>query len=198
MLSEVDATLISLVRQAIEPGVPVLVGSPDEAGPAVGVRLRSIREDLTARNTGWQDRVDEHGRVVARELPPRRFRFHYLLTAHAPDAVAEHALLGAVLVGFARLGVVPAEHVPTSLRESGLPVGIELAHPDCPLPGCQPGAPPDGGLDVVLIACWSPAPLVDLAPTPDTIMVGAGALPPAPPRPRRTDRPAPRGVISER
>lgn len=181
----------------IEPGVPVLIGSPGEAGPAVGVRLRSIREDLTARNTGWQDRMDEQGRVVARELPPRRFRFHYLLTAHAADADAEHALLGSILVGLARHGVVPAEHVPTTLRESGPPIGLELAHPDCPLPGCHPGGPPDGGLDVVLIACWSPAPLVDLAPAPDTIMVGAGAITPPPARPPRADRPAPRGVITE-
>ncbi|WP_410586161.1 Pvc16 family protein [Amycolatopsis sp. lyj-23] len=201
MLEHVDAALTALVRAAVPPGVTL---RPDPPGPDLGgdgevlsVFLHRVVEDLTARAAAWSDELDEQGRVVARVLPPRRYRFCYLITAWAPAREAEHARLGAVLAAMAPLLHVPGEYLPAPLR-AGPAVGLDVAHPD--LPGVAAdlwtsfGVPPRTGLDVVLTVTMTPAALGPLPAAPSTVDLGVAGGPPPQPVPEAAAVPPARRI----
>lgn len=198
MLSDVDAVLKSLLRAVIPSPVVVRIGRPATPdGPVVCVVPRSVREDLTARTAaGWHDRYDNEGRVTGRQASRRRFRFHYQVEAAAADAAVERDLLDAALVAFVEHPTVPAQHLSGTAFGDGPPVGIEFAHPDCPLPDPH-GTAARFALDVVLIASYAPPVRTDLAAAPDRVDLGVHREPRATAaaadrRPRK-----PRGVVRE-
>ncbi|QKV73733.1 Pvc16 family protein [Amycolatopsis sp. Hca4] len=190
MIEHVDAALTALVRAAVGPEVALRAEPPGPElagdGAVLSLFLHRVVEDLTARAAAWTDELDEQGRVVARVLPPRRYRFCYLVTAWAAAGrAAEHACLGAVLAAMAPHRHVPVRYLPPPLR-TGPSIELDVAHPD--LPGVAAdlwpsfGVPPRAGLDVVLTATLTPAALGPLATPPSTVDLGvAGGPPPAPP-----------------
>lgn len=186
MIHHVDAAVTALVRSALPDDVDVRVDQPgaEPAGDAVLVFLHRVVEDVAARAASWSDELDERGRVVARTLPPRRYRFCYAVTAWAGDRTVEHARLGAVLDTLACLLHVPVECLPPHLR-SGPPVDLDVAHPD--LPGLSAdvwaafGVPPRSFLDVVLSVTLTPKVVTPLPAPPGEVDLGVRAEAPTPP-----------------
>ncbi|WP_329056783.1 DUF4255 domain-containing protein [Amycolatopsis sp. NBC_01488] len=199
-MEHVDAALTALVRAAVPAGMALRSDPPGpdlaEGGEALSVFLHRVVEDLTARAAAWTDDLDQQGRVMARVLPPRRYRFCYLITAWAADRDAEHARLGAVLAAMAPHLHVPAQYLPPPLR-TGPAIDLDVAHPD--LPGVAAdlwasfGVPPRAGLDVVLTVTVTPPVIGPLAAPPSTLDLGASGRPPRQPEP-----PAPANPPSRR
>jgi Pvc16 N-terminal domain len=185
VIHHVDAAVTALLRSALPEGVDVRIEPFTVAsrGDAVVAFLHRVVEDVTARAASWSDELDERGRVVARTLPPRRYRFCYAITAWADDRAVEHARLGAVLDTLACLLHVPVECLPPQLR-SGPPIDLDVAHPD--LPGLSAdlwavlGVPPRSFLDVVLSVTLTPKVITPLAPPPSEVDLGVRAPVPTP------------------
>jgi hypothetical protein len=185
VIHHVDAAVTALLRTALPDEVDVRIDQPgaDLPGDTVLVFLHRVVEDVTARAASWSDELDERGRVVARTLPPRRYRFCYAITAWAEDRTVEHARLGAVLDTLAGLLHVPVECLPPFLR-SGPPIDLDVAHPD--LPGLSAdlwavfGVPPRSFLDVVLSVTLTPKVITPLAAPPSEVDLGVGAPVPTP------------------
>jgi hypothetical protein len=193
VIHHVDAAVTALIRSALPEDVDVRVDPPGAApaGDAVLVFLHRVVEDVAARAASWTDELDERGRVVARTLPPRRYRFCYAVTAWATDRAVEHARLGAVLDTLASLLHVPVEYLPPQLR-SGTPIDLDVAHPDLPSLSADLwatfGVPPRSFLDVVLSVTLTPKVGTPLAAPPSVVDVGVRGETPAP-TPARTAAP---------
>jgi hypothetical protein len=183
VIHHVDAAVTALVRSALPDDVDVRLDPPGSGGDGVLVFLHRVAEDVAARAASWTDELDERGRVVARMLPPRRYRFCYAVTACADDRAVEHAHLGAVLDTLACLLHVPVECLPPELR-SGPPIDLDVAHPD--LPGLSAdvwatfGVPPRTFLDVVLSVTLTPKVVTPLAAPPSAVDLGVADARPSP------------------
>lgn len=138
MIQEIDQALRALIRTDAfaDPEVEVLFDAPtkDWAGrrnaPTVDVYLYDIREDMRRRARGQENEYDGSGRVVARHLPPRHFKFSYLVTAWTQRPEDEHRLLSALLTCFLRHDVIPAALLAGSpLAQLGLPVPLTVGLP---------------------------------------------------------------------
>jgi hypothetical protein len=144
-------------------------------------------EDVDARAASWADELDDHGRVVARRSPPRRYRFCYLLTTWGGNRRTEQGLISAVLEAMAGLLRVPSEHVPPAVLDRGATVDLDIAHPD--LPGAGPelwhalGIPPRTCLDLVVTSTIVPAAVASLSGAPREVVLGARRGVPEPPEP---------------
>jgi hypothetical protein len=180
VIHHVDAAVIALIRSALPSDVDVRLDSLDASSDGVLVFLHRVAEDVAARAASWSDELDERGRVVARTLPPRRYRFCYAVTSRATDRLVEHSRLGAVLDTLACLLHVPVEFLPPSLR-SGPPIDLDVAHPD--LPGLSAdvwatvGVVPRSFLDVVLSVTLTPKVITPLAAPPRAVDLGVGGPP---------------------
>jgi Pvc16 N-terminal domain len=202
-MQHVDAALTALVRSAVPGSVELRFDPPGRdlltSGEAISLFLHRIVEDVAARAASWTDELDERGRVLARVLPPRRYRFCYLITAWATDRAAEHRRLGDVLAALAPHLHVPAEYLPPALRD-GPPVDLDVAHPE--LPGVASDLwtslrmPPRTGLDVVLSLTTTPVVVAPLDAPPSTVDLGAHGGVPEPARPSTVADP-PRRQIRE-
>jgi hypothetical protein len=197
VFDEIDIALTALLTAALPGGTAVRPGARRDE-PGIGLLLHDVREDITARASLWQDVHDDRGHVTGRLPPVRRYRLRYLLVATAPDAAAEHAWLGRVLVALAGCSVVPAEHLTGALGAAGLPVPLQVAPPD--LPAVSPGVLAEVGarttVELVVIApCARPA-RTDLQPAPDTVSLGVSGQVPAA-RPRGRSAAPPRRRITE-
>ena len=137
MLHDVDESLRALVRRdALNgSGVEIAFDAPTKEwvarrnAPVVNLYLYDIREDTTRRQTSWEEVRDEHGVVVGRRLPPRRFRLSYLVTAWTNRPEDEHRLLAALLSCFVRHEYMPAELLAGSLEGQELPVLMTVCLP---------------------------------------------------------------------
>lgn len=192
MIEHVDAALTALVRACVPAGVLVCHDPPNrelaDTGGLVSLFLHRVEEDVDARAAAWSDELDSQGRVVARLLPPRRYRCCYLVTAWAADRATEHAWLGAVLTATAAYRQVPVEFLPAELLDCP-PVDLDVAHPR--LPGLAAdlwtslGVAPRTGLDVVLSVLVTPEAITALPEPPSTVDLGVLGEPsrpaPAPP-----------------
>lgn len=186
VIADVDATLAAWlgglvpdVRLSFAPpgGEPPAPGRSRSATagkaepPVLSVLLHAVREDPDGSLAGWDEVRDEHGVMVGRTPPPRRYRLTYLLVATATEPLAEHEVLGSVLVGAARDEVVPGAHLAGALAHADGPVLVRCA-------------PPAGTADAQhLWASWGcPArlalELTVLAPMPTSFLLAA-APPPA-------------------
>lgn len=183
MLHHLDATLTSLVRAGLPPAVDVRLGPPEDVlGESVSLFLHRIEEDVAVRASSWTDELDDHGRVVGRAMPSRRYRFCYLVTACAATEADRHALLGGILIDMAQHLRVPAEHLPAALRDEG-PVDLDIAHPGLASAPVELwaglGLRPRTCLDVVLTTTITPTGTPAPAP-PSEVDLGVGAEVPAP------------------
>ncbi|GAB3425431.1 Pvc16 family protein [Flindersiella endophytica] len=137
MIHEVDEALRTLVRREVVngSGVEVVFDAPTREWsarrntPTVDVYLYDIREDLRRRERGLINEYNEEGRVTERRLPPRYFKFSYLITAWTQRPEDEHRLLASVLQCFLRYEKLPDDMLTGSLRELGLEVPVTIALP---------------------------------------------------------------------
>ncbi|GHF06835.1 DUF4255 domain-containing protein [Streptomyces morookaense] len=146
MIQLVDQALKSRVRQdmtCLPPGFPVTFQPPGRdtglgettGSEAVGIYLYDIREALERRQTGT---VYQYAgppgdpelplRKSAQFDPPRYARLSYLVAAWAPDALIAHAMLGDLLVGFARSPQLPVQ-LPPELEDMDLAALLDVGHP---------------------------------------------------------------------
>lgn len=137
MIHEVDELLEKLVRKDALNGssVELVFDAPTKDwvarrnGPAVDLYLYDIREDLQRRVPAWEDARGPDGKVSARQLPPRRFKLSYLVTAWTQRPEDEHRLLSALLSAFIRNPMIKPELLEGSLAEPNLPVYIDVGQP---------------------------------------------------------------------
>lgn len=137
VIHEVDSALRALIeRDTGIRDVDVVFDAPtrDWAGrrtvPTIDVYLYDIREDLRRRERGvLNDYNDDQTRIVGRHLPPRHFKLSYLVTAWTQRPEDEHRLLSALLAGFLRYDVLPAELLSGPLAEIALPVPLTVGLP---------------------------------------------------------------------
>lgn len=137
MIHDVDESLRALVRRdALNgSGVEVAFEAPTKEwvarrnAPVVNLYLYDIREDLSRRETSWEEVRDESGRVTERRLPPRRYRLSYLVTAWTARPEDEHRLLSALLGCFVRHEYLPAELLAGTLEGEELPILLTVALP---------------------------------------------------------------------
>lgn len=137
MIHDVDQLLERLVRRDALNGsaVELLFDAPNKDwvarrnGPTVDLYLYDIREDLQRRYPAWEDTKGDNGQVRDRQLPPRRFKLAYLVTAWTQRPEDEHRLLSALLAAFIRNPMVKAEDLEGTLAEPELPVYIEVGQP---------------------------------------------------------------------
>ena len=137
MIHEVDQALKALIRaEAItDTEIEVVLDAPtkDWAGrrnaPTVDVYLYDIREDLRRRERGQVNEYDGSGRVVGRHLPPRHFKFSYLVTAWTQRPEDEHRLLAGLLDCFLQHDAIPPELLEPRLADLDLPVPLTVGLP---------------------------------------------------------------------
>jgi len=137
VIHEVDQALKALIRaEAItDTEIEVVLDAPtkDWAGrrnaPTVDVYLYDIREDLRRRERGQVNEYDGSGRVVGRHLPPRHFKFSYLVTAWTQRPEDEHRLLAGLLDCFLQHDAIPPELLEPRLADLDLPVPLTVGLP---------------------------------------------------------------------
>ena len=137
MIHEVDELLEKLVKRDALNGssVELVFDAPTKDwvarrnGPAVDLYLYDIREDLQRRGPAWEDQRDADGKVNARQLPPRRFKLSYLVTAWTQRPEDEHRLLSALLSAFIRNPMIKPDKLDGALAEPDLPVYIDVGQP---------------------------------------------------------------------
>lgn len=137
MIHDVDQLLERLVRRDALNGsaVELFFDAPNKEwvarrnGPSVNLYLYDIREDLQRRYPAWEDKKGENGQVSERQLPPRRFKLNYLVTAWTQRPEDEHRLLSALLSAFIRNPMVKVEELEGALAEPDLPVYIDVGQP---------------------------------------------------------------------
>jgi len=137
MIHEVDELLEKLVKRdalngsqvELEFDAPTKDWVARRNGPTVDLYLYDIREDLQRRVPSWEDARGKDGTVVARQLPPRRFKLSYLVTAWTQRPEDEHRLLSALLSAFIRNPMIKAEDLEGALAEPDLPVYIDVGQP---------------------------------------------------------------------
>lgn len=137
MIHDVDESLRALVRRdALNgSGVDVAFDAPTKEwvarrnSPIVDLYLYDIREDVSRRETAWEEVRDEHGRVTERRPPPRRFRLSYLVTAWTNRPEDEHRLLSSLLGCFVRHEYLPPELLTGQLEGQQLPILLTVALP---------------------------------------------------------------------
>lgn len=137
MIQDVDESLRALVKEEAlgDNGVEIAFDAPTtdwvsrRNAPTVDLYLYDIREDLTRRQTMWEEVRDEQGRVTERRLRPRWFRLSYLCTAWTQRPEDEHRLLSALLSCFIRHEALPEELLKGALEGTELPVVLTAALP---------------------------------------------------------------------
>jgi hypothetical protein len=137
MIHEVDQLLEKLVRRDALNGSPVELtfDAPTKDwvarrnAPTVDLYLYDIREDLQRRVPAWEDARDADGRVRDRQLPPRRFKLAYLVTAWTQRPEDEHRLLSALLSCFIRNPMIGVDELEGTLAEPDLPVYVDVGQP---------------------------------------------------------------------
>jgi hypothetical protein len=137
MIHEVDELLEKLVKRDALNGsaVELVFDAPTKDwvarrnAPTVNLYLYDIREDLQRRVPAWEDARGEDGRTVDRQLPPRRFKLSYLVTAWTQRPEDEHRLLSALLSCFIRNPMLKVHELEGTLAEPDLPVYIDVGQP---------------------------------------------------------------------
>lgn len=137
MIHDVDELLEKLVKKdalngsqvELEFEAPTKDWVARRNGPTVDLYLYDIREDLQRRVPAWEDARGKDGTVVARQLPPRRFKLSYLVTAWTQRPEDEHRLLSALLSAFIRNPMIKPELLEGVLAEPELPVYIDVGQP---------------------------------------------------------------------
>jgi hypothetical protein len=137
MIQDVDESLKELIRRDVVNGsnveiafdAPTTDWSSRRTGPAINLYLYDIQEDLDRRSVQYEEIRNERGVITERRMPPRKFRFSYLVTAWTQRPDDEHRLLGALLASFLRSDALPDEVLSGGLRDAGEPIRATIALP---------------------------------------------------------------------
>lgn len=146
MIHDVDETLRNLIEDVVVDGsdvdlsleAPTRDWAAKRSRPTISAFLYDIREDTSRRDVSPRAVVDEQGRTIGREAPPRRFRLSYLLTAWTQRPEDEHRLLSQLLAAFLAYDRIPGPgeggddddgYLVGSLAEATVPTLLTLALP---------------------------------------------------------------------
>lgn len=146
MIHDVDGTLRNLIEDVVIDGddvdlsleAPTRDWAARRSRPTINAFLYDIREDTGRRDVAPRIVVDEQGRTIGREAPPRRFRLSYLLTAWTQRPEDEHRLLSQLLSAFLCYDRIPGPGEPDeddegylvgSLADATVPTLLTLALP---------------------------------------------------------------------
>jgi hypothetical protein len=137
VIHEVDESLRELVRRDVLNGAGVELSfeapskdwSARRTAPTLNLYLYDIHEDLTRRQTQFEEIRDGDGKVVGRIMPPRRFKLSYLVTAWTQRSEDEHRLLSALLSCFIRSEALPRDVLQGALADQPEPVRCTIALP---------------------------------------------------------------------
>ena len=140
MIHDVDESLRELLRRDVMNGAGLEISFEIPSGewaarrsaPALNLYLYDIHEDLKQREIQYQEVRNDEGFVVARVMPPRRYKLSYLVTAWTQRPEDEHRLLSAVLSCFIRSDAVPPDVLQGGLAGLDEPVRCTIALPPPP------------------------------------------------------------------
>ncbi|WP_460403676.1 Pvc16 family protein [Actinophytocola sediminis] len=187
MITEVDEALCVLLGRSLPEGTMIRLDPPkptwetERPSNAIDLFLFGLRDDPGGRESGWDERRDERGAVVARRDPVRRCALSYLVTARAPRISEEHLLLGVALRTMIFTDVLPPDCLPSTLAELDAPVFIQVADTEPGALWSNLGMPARAAFAVVVSAPFVPEPDTDLAPPAERIRLNSGQDP-TPPR----------------
>ncbi|MFK0223808.1 Pvc16 family protein [Streptomyces vinaceus] len=134
MLQDANLTLRAVLAAALPIPCRLEFGPARSSAPedALGAFVFDVAEDISGRTNEWTDVRDERGRVVARSVPGRRYRVHYLLWAESPAQEHQYTLLGQVLTALSGVEVVPENLLRGALVDAAGAVRITVAPEDVP------------------------------------------------------------------
>jgi hypothetical protein len=208
VIADVDASLMAWlsgflpdVRMVLDPPVedPGVSGSKDTT---LMLFLGQIREELDSVEPGWSAVRDSQGAVSGMRPPTRSYWLHYLLVPFSADPLAEHRLLGQILIGSALEAVLPEGALRGLLLEVAQPVLVRAAPPrqsvDLHDIWAAWGLRPRATLELSVLAQLPPFALAAVAGAPGHVDMGVARLPSVPqPEPDKPARPRPSHRISE-
>lgn len=197
VITEVDEALCVLLGRALPEGTMVRLDPPkptwetERPSNAIDLFLFGLRDDPAGRESGWDERRDERGAVVARRDPVRRCALSYLVTARAPRINEEHLLLDVALRTMIFTDQLPPDCLPDTLAGLDAPVFVRVADTDPDTLWSNLGMPARAAFAVTVSTPFVPAPHTDLAAPAEKIHLDTGqnVTPPrgplAPSGPRR-------------
>src|SRR6478735_4862528 len=176
VIADVDRLLAAFLAPSLPTRTEISFERPDStfasavSGPTVSCFLHRVVEDTARRLADLVDVRGDDARVAGRQAPVRSYVLRYLVSAWAPSAAEQHALLDAVLV--AALGV-DVLHV----DDAGDATLVRVGHPDPDGPPPHDlwsglGVPLRASLALDVTAPLRPALDTDLAPPAEGITVG--------------------------
>jgi len=175
VIHDADRSLAAWLASVVPRGTEISFEAPEPSWadrplprPLLSAFLYDIREDIRGLAADWSSVRDTDGRLTGRQLPIRRYRLSYLLTAWTAGAAAGHELLGSVMTGCAEADVIPAGCLHGTLLGAGFPVPLRCAPADRSTDPIQLWQSlricARAGLDLAVTAAVVPALHTDLAP----------------------------------
>ena len=180
VITEVDEALCVLLGRSLPEGTMVRLDPPkptwetERPSNAIDLFLFGLRDDPGGRESGWDERRDERGAVVARRDPVRRCALSYLVTARAPKINEEHLLLAVALRTMIFTDQLPQDCMPSTLAALGTPVFIQVADSEPGALWSNLGMPARAAFAITVSAPFVPEPDTDLAPPAEKIRLDAG------------------------
>lgn len=180
VIQDLDASIHTLLERFLQgSGASVTFDRPGEGtapktAGAVNAYLVDITEKTDSRATGVSDVRGDGGRVIARQAPPRTFRFTYLVTAVAKDTAGEHQLLGSVLRGLIDHDTIPDDCLHGELVEPRRRIVLRIRE-DSPAPHdlfAAVGAPLRASLALEIDVPLLPTLDTEIAPPAEEIDLG--------------------------
>jgi hypothetical protein len=176
MLGDLDRSIAAFFAPLLPDGTTVRFEAPapgwaqaPPGAPLLAAHLHDVRESAQPPVAEAVLARDDAGRATGWQLPVRRYRVSYLLTAWTADGPAsQHDLLGAILVGCSTVEAIPPDCLRGVLATQGHPVLLSCAPADhAPAaPEFWPslGIPPRTSLSLLLVLPVVPPLITKLAP----------------------------------
>lgn len=205
MLGDLDRSVAAFFAPLLPDGTAIRFEAPAPAWaqappevPLLAAHLHDIRESAQPPAADAVLARDDAGRATGWQLPVRRYRVSYLLTAWTSDGPpSQHDLLGAILVGCSTVEAIPPDCLRGILATQAHPVLLSCAPADhAPAaPEFWPslGIPARTSLSLLLVLPVIPPLITELAPPVQDLKVAtentakARAAPPKDKRPRVTE-----------
>lgn len=200
MLGDLDRSVAAFFAALLPEGTAVRFEAPAPGWaqtppevPLLAAHLHDIRESAQPPAAEAVLARDDAGRATGWQLPVRRYRVSYLLTAWTSGGPAtQHDLLGAILVGCSTVEAIPPDCLRGILATQGHPVLLSCAPADhAPAaPDFWPslGLPARTCLSLMLVAPVVPPLITELAPPVQDLKVATentAKTPTAPPKDKR-------------
>jgi len=195
VIGEVNGALRELLAARLPGSSEVRFGPPPSSPPSgsvLSVFLAQVRPDPQAvGGADWEDVRNEHGLVIGRRPPTRRFELTYLITAWAKDADREAELVDAVLTAINPNSRIDPDSLPGSLKGTQVTFRFEG---DAAASYAQLDLPPRTVLGIVVNAPLVQPMDTDLEKPAARITLGVDRTPgpdgfaPPPPSPRERRR----------